>query len=540
MAALTQSKFIRDLGFHVRASYPYLYVVTDEPDRMAEETQLLAESYLCQGAKADAKFNVYRWSITKGWMSWDGKNWKEIPKKVAEGDINLVDPEKDFGSVVELLPRSIFLMENFHFYLNRDHPVLIQMVRDLSRHCNQKNKSVVFMNSSLDFPQELESYITVLNHDLPTSDDYSKAVEEITKAVSGKNVNVSNLGEEKRYAVLESLKGMRLTDAENALAYSVVTTKTYDEKTLRAEKCKAIQKSGMLEFIQSDETVDMVGGLENLKDWLKKRIITLGPASKKFNLKPSKGIGLIGPPGTGKSLIAKATASLFKLPLIKFDFGNVMSKYVGESEQKVRRALQTIDSLAPCVLMMDEFEKAVSGSGGSGDLDSGVTMRTTGYFLQWLNDHTSPVFPIATVNRIDLIPVEMMRKGRFDELFFVDFPNAKERVDVVRIQLMKQKLDYEKFDIKSLAEASQGFNGAEIERAIDESKIVAANRNEFPNTNDVMGEMKKILPDSKKNKDRIEKIRSLAMGMAVRASAQEDSSPLEVTAGGSKFRSIDT
>lgn len=539
MAALIQSKFIRELGFHIRASYPYLYVVTDEPDRMAEETCLLAQSYLCQGAKPDAKFNVFRWSITKGWMVFDGKEWKEMPKKKTDGEVALVNPDNDFAMITEMNSKSIFMMENFHFYLKTENPFLIQMVRDMSRHCNQKNKTVVFMNSTMEFPVELESYITVLNHDLPTTDDYSKAVDEISKAVSGKNVNVT-LNDEKRYGVLEALKGMRLTDAENALAYSVVTTKIFDEKTLRAEKCKSIQKSGMLEFIQTDETVDNVGGLENLKAWLRKRLITMGPISKKYNLRPSKGIGLIGPPGTGKSLIAKATASLYKLPLIKFDFGNVMSKYVGESEQKVRKALQTIDSLAPCVLMMDEFEKAVAGSGGSGDMDSGVTMRTTGYFLQWLNDHTTPVFPIATVNRIDLIPVEMMRKGRFDELFFVDFPSAKERLDVVRIQLKKQKLDPEKYDIPALAEASQGFNGAEIERAIDESKIAAANQDRFPVTEDVLAEMKKIMPDSKKNKDRIEKIRALAGAIAVPASVDDKEPPKEINVGGKVLRSIET
>ncbi len=531
-----QSKFIRELGYHVRASYPYLYVVTDEPDRLHDEVKVLAETYLCQaGGKNDApKFNLYRWSITEGWKIKDQK----VPRKVQEGELpGQVNPVVDFAFVKELEPRSIFLMENFHFYLKHENPDLIQHVRDLQAHCNSTNKTVVFMNSVMDFPVELEGYITVLNHDLPTTDDLNKAVEEITKSVAGKNVKIE-LADDSRYQCIEALKGMRLTDAENALAYSLVTTKTYDPKVLRAEKCKNIQKSGMLEFIQTDETMDNVGGLENLKVWLKKRMITLSATAKKFNLRPSKGIGLIGPPGTGKSLIAKACASMFKLPLVKFDFGNVMSKYVGESEQKIRKALMTIDSLAPCVLLMDEFEKAVAGAGGSGDLDSGVTMRTTGYFLQWLNDHTSPVFPIATVNRVDLIPVEMMRKGRFDELFFVDNPNRTERLDVCRIQLRKQKLDPEKFEIPVLADNSTGFNGAEIERAIDESKIEAANRGEFPKTEDILTQMKAITPDSKKNKQRIEAIRDRANQIAVPASVQEKD-PTSVKVGGDKYREID-
>lgn len=531
-----QSKFLRELGFHIRASYPFLYVVTDEPDRLHYEINAMAESYLPQtcGKGDQPKFNVYRWSITEGWKLKKAK----VPKKVQEGELNQVNPVQDFPMIKDLENRSIYLMENFHFYLRENNPDLIQYVRDLQEHCHSTNKTVIFMNSSLQFPPELEGYITVLNHDLPTADDLQSSLSEVTKMVASKGVKIE-LTEESRFQCLEALKGMRLTDAENALAYSLVTTKTFDPKVLRAEKCKNIQKSGMLEFIQTEETIENVGGLEYLKTWLRKRMITLSASAKKFNLRPSKGIGLIGPPGTGKSLIAKACASMFKLPLVKFDFGNVMSKYVGESEQKIRKALQTIDSLAPCVLLMDEFEKAVAGAGGSGDMDSGVTMRTTGYFLQWLNDHTSPVFPIATVNRVDLIPVEMMRKGRFDELFFVDNPNYTERLDVVRIQLRKQKLDPEKFKIETLAEKSAGFNGAEIERAIDESKIEAANRGDFPTTDDVAEQMKKIQPDSKKNKQRIDAIRDRANQIAVPASAPEKEMPSSVKVGGEKFREID-
>lgn len=536
--SVVQSKFIREVGFHIKAAYPYLYVVTDEPDRMATEITKLAENYLVKGAKSEAaKFKVFRWSTTKGWMI----NGKPVPKKSGgdDEDMNPTEPVKNFAMIEELVEgRGIFLMESFHFFLTKDNPTLIQMVRDLYGHCNQKNKTVIFMNSIMEIPQELEAFITVLNHDMPTVEDINGAVDQITESVADKIPAVQNMSAEKRYQVIESLKGMRLTDVDNALSYSLVTTKDYDPKVLRAEKCKAIQKSGVLESIQTDENFDNVGGLENLKDWLSRRMVTMGPSMKQFNLKHPKGIAVIGPPGVGKTLIAKATANKFGIPLIKFDFGNVMSKFVGESEHKIRKALQMIDALAPCVLWMDEFEKAVAGSGGSGDLDSGVTMRTTGYFLQWLNDHTSPVFPFATINRIDLIPVEMMRKGRFDELFFVDMPNATERLDVCRIQLRKQKLDPEKFDLKALAEKSAGFNGAEIERAIDEAKIVAACRKEFPTQDDVLKEMSRIIPEGKKNKQRIDAIRSRASEIAVAASIAE-SVPTEVTVGGKTLRAVD-
>lgn len=532
---IVQSKFIRELGFHVRASYPFLYVITDEPHRLVKETQILADNYLSKEPKADSKYSVYHWTITQGWSC----KGKEIPMKAVDGEAQPNNPNVAFAMIRELNPFSIFIMENFHFFLTKDNPELIQLVSDMTKHCNQKGKTVVFMNPVQEIPQEIEANVTVLNHDLPTNEDINNAIDAIADIVKGKNVKI-DLCDENRYVLLEALKGMRLSDVENALAYSVVTTKTFDPKVLLAEKCKSLKKAGMLEFVQSPETFDMIGGLENVKKWIGDRHIAFTAKAKKFNLRPSKGIILVGVPGCGKSLIAKASASILGCPLIRFDMAGVFSKYVGESEQRMKKAFQTVDAIERCVLWIDEIEKGMSGAGSSGGLDGGVSPRVFGTFLQWLNEHTTPVFVIATSNNLEAIPVEFTRKGRFDEIFFVDIPNTIERTDITRIQLVRQKLEPGNYDIQKLVDAANQFTGAEIERAIDEAKIRAANKDQYPTTDGILECIAEIIPEAKKNKSRIEAIRAKAAQIAIPASREEKATPKEVKVGGQTFRSIET
>jgi SpoVK/Ycf46/Vps4 family AAA+-type ATPase len=534
---IIQSKFIRELGFHVRASYPFLYVVTDEPQRLTKEIQILADSYLSKESSKDSKFSVYHWSITEGWRC----KGKQIPLKSSDGEVQPNDPNAAFAMIRTLDPFSIFIMENFHFYLTRDNPTLIQLVSDVSVHCNQKGKTVVFMNPVQEIPAEIEANVTVLNHDLPTNEDINTAIDQIADIVKGKNVKI-DLSDENRYVLLEALKGMRLSDVENALSYSIVTTKTFDPKVLLAEKCKSLKKAGMLEFIQTSETFDRIGGLENVKKWIQDRHIAFTAKAKKYNLRPSKGIILVGVPGCGKSLIAKAAAAALGCPLIRFDLAGVFSKYVGESEQRMKKAFKTVDAIERCVLWIDEIEKGMGGSssGGKESLDGGVGSRVFGTFLEWLNEHTTPVFVIATSNNLDAIPVEFTRKGRFDEIFFVDIPNIVERTDIVKIQLIRQKLDPSHFEIDKLVDASNLFTGAEIERAIDEAKIRSANMDRVPTTADILVCSSEIMPEAKKNKSRIEAIRAKAANIAIPASKEEKVTPKVVTVGGETFRSIET
>lgn len=534
MPTPSQSKFMRELGFHIRASYPFILTVTDEHDRFHEEVEALCSSYLNKETKLDHKFTVMRWTCTDHWTT---KGGKSVPN--TSGSDDPPNPATDFQMIKGFEPFTICIMENFHFYMTREHPDLIQMVRDLSRHCQQRNKTVIFANCVMDFPRELEAYITVLNHDLPMADDIDKTVDAMVDSVKEKNLDVK-MNDERRYVVRESLKGMRLSDIENALAYSIVTTKGFDPQVLLAEKCKAIKKSGLLEYIQSGETFNLIGGLENLKKWLSIWQVTFTDKAKKFNLPPPRGVLLLGVPGCGKTLVAQATANFFNLPLIRFDLANVFSKYVGESEQNMRSALKIVDAVAPCVLHIDEIEKGMAGASSANSTDGGTSPRTFGEFLKWQNDHKTPVFVVATSNNLESIPVEYLRKGRFDEIFFVDIPNVVERGDIVKKQLERQKLEGPKYDVPKLVDASSQFTGAEIASAISIAKIVAANRNEHPSTEDILRSMKDIIPEAKKNADRINSIRQRASQLAVPATLDEKPAPSEVQTKDGKWRNVVT
>lgn len=530
---LALSKFMRELGNHIRASYPYLLVVTEEHDRFRTEIENLASSNLSKDTPEQGvdkiEWKIYRWTCTD--------RWSLKGKKLAVSAEEIPSPTADFAKIRDMESYSIFIMENFHFFLTRENPDLIQMVRDLARHCQRKNKVIIFANTTSDFPAELDAFITVMDHELPLPEDLDRSIEVILGSVAERGLNIT-LKSDKRYMVRESLKGMRHSDADNALAYSIITTGTLDEKVLLAEKCKAIRKSGIVEYVQSTETFEQIGGLERLKQWLGLWKIAFTDKAKTFNLAPPRGVVLLGVPGCGKTLIALAAANYFGIPLIRFDLANVYSKYVGESEQRMRQALRTVDAVAPCVLFVDEIEKGSAGAGSSHEGDGGATKRTMGEFLKWMNDRKTSVFTVFTGNNIMTIPVEFLRKGRVDEIFFVDIPNSIERRDIFVKQLVRQKLDAAKYDVSALVEASNQFTGAEIAYAISMAKLVAANRGEAPSTADVVKILKDILPEAKKNKERIEAIRAKAAELAIPASLDEKEAPSEVSTSKGTWRNI--
>lgn len=529
MPVPTYSRFLKELGFHIRAGYTGILVVTEEHERLLQEVEALATNYLNKETKGGEKWNLYRWTVTDGWMF----KGKKMPKSADEPPT----PIADFLKIEKFDPFSIIVMENFHFFLTRENPDLIQAVRDLSKHCQKTNKCVIFANAVLDFPTELEAYITVLDHELPTPDDIDGAINMISESVDRHGVKIP-LPEDKRYVVRESLKGMRLGDVENALAYSIVTAGGFEPKILLAEKCKAIKKTGLLSYLQSEESFEKIGGLERLKKWLGLWKIAFTDKAKKFNLSTPRGVLLLGVPGCGKTLIALATAEEFKLPLIRFDMANVFGRYVGDSEQNMRRALKTVDAVAPCVLFIDEIEKGAAGASAGNSTDGGTSPRVYGEFLKWQNDHQTSVFTIATANDIRSIPLEYLRKGRFDEIFFVDIPSGSERADIFRKQFGRQKLDFSKYDLNVLLEGSNQFTGAEIAYAISMAKLVAANRNQLPSTEDILGVLKDVQPEATKNKERIQAIRARAGEVAVPASYDEKADPTGVQTKDGKWRGI--
>lgn len=536
---ILQSKFIRELGFHVRSSYPFLYVVTDEPHRLTKEVQLLADSYLSKESKdSESKFSVYHWDVVTGWTS------KGVPIKVKIDDQEIVATDPNMAvSMIEtderMKPFSIYLMENFHFFLTKENPSLIQLAINMSKHCNMKSKTIVFMNPVQEIPVEIIPHVTVMRHDLPTTDDINTAIDTIANIVA-KKINL-NITPDKRYALQESLKGVRLPDAENSLSLSLVKEKDFKVDILLKEKCLAIQKSGTLEYIPPEHGFEAIGGCENVKNIVLESKVTLGPKAKELNLEPMKALLFLGVPGCCKSDFIRACGPALGLPVIKMDLSRMFGSLVGQSEHNIREALKLLDSMAPCIAWIDEFDKGMSGVGGSGSHDGGTTVRVGGVLLTWMNDHISQVIVMCSANDVSAIPPEYLRKGRFSEIVFFDIPTPKERAEIFRVQFIRQYLDPTKYDIHALVEASGQFTGAEVKAAISQAKMTAGSRaGTRPTTEGIIEAIGRIIPEAKKNKSRIEAIRQKAASMAVPASLEEKSAPKEVIVGGQSFREITT
>ncbi len=312
--------------------------------------------------------------------------------------------------------------------------------------------------------------------------------------------------------------GLTAEEAENVFAKSLVEKGQFDITIVLSEKEQIIRKSGVLEYYHVNEKMQEVGGLEELKDWLVKRGKAFTPKARDFGLPEPRGILLLGIPGCGKSLTAKAIAGMWQLPLLKLDVGKVFSSYVGSSEENVRRAIQTAESIAPCILWLDEMEKGFSGLGSSGMTDGGTTARVFGTFLTWLQEKKSAVFVVATSNNVSQLPPELLRKGRFDEIFYVDLPSKEERKEILKIHLEKRRREPGKYDLEKVSRETQGFSGSEIEEVIVSGLYDAFNHDEELEQNHLEQVIKTMIPLSRTMEEQIKGIRDWAKLRARRAS----------------------
>ncbi|HEY3997805.1 MAG TPA: AAA family ATPase, partial [Candidatus Xenobia bacterium] len=286
-----------------------------------------------------------------------------------------------------------------------------------------------------------------------------------------------------------------------------------------AEKKRVIRKSGILEYYEAQENLAQVGGLESLKEWLRKRSVAFTDEARSFGLPPPRGVLLLGVQGCGKSLCAKAISQVWNLPLLRLDVGRIFSGLVGSSEENMRRAIATAESVAPAILWIDEIEKALAGTGGA-ESDGGTLSRVFGAFLTWLQEKTAPVFVIATANHIQNLPPELMRKGRLDEIFYVDLPNPEERAEIFRIHMRRRHRSPESVDIERLASATEGFSGSEIEQAVVAALYEAFDQGRDLVTTDVEKAVASSVPLSRTMKEEIDKLRCWAADRARPASVE--------------------
>ena len=414
---------------------------------------------------------------------------------------------------------TFLILKDIHGEL--DNPKIIALLKKIAENnlYNDDYSATVFIISEITvIPRELENYITVFDIPLPTTQEIHSLIREFisTLAISVEEDTINDIA--------LSFKGLNEFQIKQILnlAYQDGGCIDKDDKLLiLKEKEQFIKKSGMLEIVSFTETIDDIGGLENLKEWLGRKAKVFANLDKaiKFGVDVPKGIMIIGMPGCGKSLTAKATASLFEIPLVRLDVGRLLGKYVGESEENMRKALRLSEAISPCVLWIDEIEKAFAGDGGGND----VTTRLFGQFLTWMQEKENTVFIVATANDISRMPPEFLRKGRFDELFFVDLPNGEERRKILEIHLKKRKKWNKGIDSIALIKETEGFNGADLEAVVkDTIEMAFIDGRTTITTEDLVRSVKDTKSISSTLKDKIEQIKATVNKIDIKPASVPD------------------
>jgi SpoVK/Ycf46/Vps4 family AAA+-type ATPase len=372
----------------------------------------------------------------------------------------------------------------------------------------------------LKLPAELEHEITHVDFSLPDPTRLGAVLDGILKSAKLKNVH-----EVVKEAALQSALGLTTTEAENAFALSVVETRGIDPKVIAREKARTLKRNGLVEVVEAITSLDDIGGLGQLKEWLQRRGGAFSASAKAYGLPAPKGLLIVGIPGTGKSLTAKATAGAFGLPLLRLDMGRVFGGIVGQSEANLRSVIQTAEAIAPCVLWIDEIEKGFSGSKSSGSTDGGTSSRVFGSFLSWMQEKDQPVFVVATANDVSKLPPEFLRKGRFDEMSFVDLPDPQERAQIWDIVIKRHGRRPADFDTVTLSRASEQFTGAEIEAVFFDALHEAYAEGREPGPKDILDAMANTVPLAQLMDGQIGALRHWAKGRAREAGAPVKSTP---------------
>ena len=383
--------------------------------------------------------------------------------------------------------------------------------------------TLILLGCRINLPPELDREITRIDMDLPGKPELSTVLDGIIASAG-----IPEPADAIRDGALANARGLTTTEAENVFALSVVETREISPAVIAREKAKALKKNGLVEIVETTISLEDVGGLENLKDWLARRAKAFGQAAMAYGLPSPKGLLIVGIPGTGKSLTAKATASAFGLPLLRLDMGRVFGGIVGQSEANLRAIIQTAEAIAPCVLWIDEIEKGFSGSKSSGSSDGGTSSRVFGSFLSWMQEKQKPVFVVATANDVTQLPPEFLRKGRFDELFFVDLPDGTERKKIWEIVIQRHGRKIDAFDSMAMARAAENYTGAEIDAVFVDALYDAFLEDREPTDLDLANAMTRMVPLAQLMDGQIAALRNWAKGRA-RTAAETQSAQRKST-----------
>jgi AAA+ superfamily predicted ATPase len=448
-------KFEQQLDTYLRARFTFIVLITHEEERALQMITSMCEE-------------THRTCMS--WDAADGFQW------VSAGTGSLPAARDPLAALEQIGKMdgqiaSLFVLKDFHdFWQNAQ---VRRKLRSLSQEMKFTKKSILVITPNPRIPDELKDEVVLEVIPLPDTDDLQKVLDELT-SISGVRINLTPLGKEK---LVKAAVGLTASQAQRVFAKAIVRDGVLDDTDIDLvtdEKKQIIRESEALEFFPFTESLDNVGGLKVLKEWLRLRDRAFSDRAREYGLPMPKGIALLGIPGTGKSLTAKMIGGLWRMPLLRLDVGALFGSLIGESEERTRRALHLAETIAPCVLWIDEMEKALAHGG----LDSGTSTRVFGTVLTWMQEKKAPVFVVATANDISSLPPELLRKGRFDEIFFLDLPTFEERKEVFGVHLRKRRRLPQDFDLDRLAGASEGYVGAEIEQAIIDAMYIGFNDNE--------------------------------------------------------------
>lgn len=514
---MSTTKFMQDFANLVNAGFPYIYIPSYEEERITNTINDAVNNR--ELIKSERR--LYVWTQTDGLVC-DGSKTRDTS-----------NPMNAIESVARSSEDAIYIFKDFHIYFGGDRNArpdyaVIRKLRDIIPALKSSRKTIVFISSKLVIPCDMEKEISILDFNLPAEDEIKALLDDLIDGLNPENVNLT---EDDKILLSRSALGLTMQEAENAFCRAIVNLKGLNRNALsiiHEEKNQVVKKTGVLEFVKSDLNIDDIGGLENLKKWLIRRNNSWSEAAKAYNLPAPKGVLITGIPGCGKSLTAKAMSAIWGLPLLKLDMGKIFGGIVGSSEENMRKAIATAEAVAPSILWVDEIEKGFSGIKSGGD--SGTSARVFGTFLTWMQEKTAPVFVIATANDISALPPELLRKGRFDEIFFVDLPTSKEREKIIKLHINKRikgtKVQHEivadDATCRELAQMTAGYVGAEIEQITVSAMYEAFYQQRGLRKDDIVKVIRETVPISSTQREQILSLREWAKDRAVLATAVED------------------
>lgn len=502
---------IREIYHMIRAQYAIIHVATHEEQRLLNKLRTLEKL-------EQRSMPLITWSVTTGLQVYGA-----IPRDADTSDAR--DPDEALRRVLLWKQNgSVFVFFDLHHFY--DNPVVLRLLRDCANRLRGSGNTLLLVSPGVHVPADLEKDIAVVEFPLPDAEEHAALVDRSYEQFKRNPRGFKDeFTPELRAEIIRACSGLTEAEASDALAKAVIECGGITSdivNSVNRTKREAIRKTQCLEAIDALEGLDNVGGLDNLKNWVRKRKRTFSDEARAFGIEPPKGLLVMGLPGGGKGLAAKAVAHEWRLPLLRLDMGSVFGGLVGESEGNLRSALRIAEAIAPCILWIDEIEKGLAGTGSSDRSDGGTTARVFGTLLTWMQDKSAPVFCYFTANDVSRLPPELLRKGRIDEVFFIDLPNDREREEIIAIHLRKRGRNPAHYPLDVLAQECRGFVGAEIEQGIKEALVEAFYRGSELTSDDIIRAFRATIPMIRSQRDKIhELLRFVNEGRAVRASSGE-------------------